>query len=343
MSTHRPSRSVVLSIAAALILAALVWGALALRQTSEPNAASNQTAPVTVRYAAFRGVSGLAGRLGDSKGFYAAEGLRIEFIETEDPIAALAAGDADIADWNSSGAIVAAGKGAPIKIVSSFFRTRLAYYLVAAPNVSDIASLRGKTVGLAFFGSNFDVATRTILRRNGVPDAAVDYVGNGVDQTALASLRERHVDASILHEPSASIAESQGFGHILAAARDYLPDYHGGVLVASDRFIRENPRALSGFLRAYFQANAYFKSHPAEYEDVYVAQLHVSRDIARKAIARDRPIWDNTPGVDLARLNKTQQTRVAMGLQDRVYEPAKLLDLRFLPAPTAVATPGAPK
>lgn len=117
-----------------------------------------------VRYAAFNGVSGLAVNFGAEKGFFKEEGLDVEFVTTQNPIESLTSKDVDIADVATTTAIIAAGKGAPIKIVSSMFRTKGPFYLVAAPGINSVEELKGKKSAQVLLAAVWTCIRKSFLR-----------------------------------------------------------------------------------------------------------------------------------------------------------------------------------
>ncbi|SDD17082.1 NitT/TauT family transport system substrate-binding protein [Paenibacillus sp. UNCCL117] len=284
-----------------------------------------------VRYAAFNGVSGLAVQFGASKGFFKDEGLDVEFISTQDPIAGLTSKDLDIADAATTSAIIAGGKGAPLKIVSSLFRTKGPFYLIARPDINSIEELKGKKVGAAAFGSGLDVYTQTILKKHGLSKTDVTYLANGVNDAAFASLTSGQVDATIIHEPFASLAEASGKGKLLAKGWDYLPDFHTGVIISRTDFVEKHPETVKKLLRAYFKSQEYAKSHLPEYKEYFLSKVKVDAAAADKAFERENVLWENNPNVDKQALLSTQQTQLELGLQDQIYDVDKLLDLRYIP------------
>ena len=285
----------------------------------------------TLRYAGYPGVTGLGVQLGIEKGFFKEEGLAIEFIDTRDPISGLASNDIDIADWNTTGAIIAAGKGVPITIVSSLFRHVGPFYLVGAPGVASIAALKGKSVGSAAFGTGLDVYARKILAAEGVPTESVSFVANGVNAAALATVENGSVSATIIHEPFASLAEATGKGRVLAAGYDYLPRFHTGVIVAGNKFVASSPQQIEKFLRAYFKSNEYAKAHLDEYKAFYAKRLGVDPKVVDAAVQRELPIWANDPKVSLDEVQETQQIQLALGFQKEIYDASKFIDLAFIP------------
>jgi len=284
-----------------------------------------------IRYAAFNGVSGLAVQFGAEKGFFKEEGLDVEFITTQNAIEGLTSKDIDVADVATTSAIIAAGKGAPVKIVSSMFRTKGPFYLIAGPDVKSVEDLKGKTVGAAAFGSGLDVYTQVILKKHGLGKNDVTYVANGVNEAAFASLTSGQVAATIIHEPFASLAEATGKGKILAKGWDFLPSFHTGVLASRSDFIDKNPELLRKLLRAYFKSQEYAKSHLDEYSAYFLTKVKIDPAVAAKAFEREDVLWENNPDVNLKSLEETQRIQVELGFQDRVYDAGKIVDLRFIP------------
>lgn len=284
-----------------------------------------------VRYAAFNGVSGLAARFGAEKGFFKEEGLDVEFISTQNPVAGLTSKDIDIADLATTQAIIAAGKGAPLKIVSSMFRTKGAFYLIARPGIDKIEDLKGKKVGAAVLGTGLDAYTQVILKKHGLSKDDVTLVANGVNDAAYASLTSGQVDATIIHEPFVSLAEISGKGKLLAKGWDYLPNFHTGVLVAGSDFVEKHSDVVEKLLRAYFKSQEYAKSHLNEYKTYFLTQVKVDSKAVDKAFERELVLWENKPDIDKQALQETQQIQVDLGFQDKIYDVDKILDLRFIP------------
>lgn len=311
-------------LALALLLSAC--GKQADGKTAEAAAALEK-----VRYAAFNGVSGLAVQFGAEKGFFQEEGLDVEFVSAQNAIDALASNQVDIADAATTSAIVAAGKGAPLKIVSSLFRTKGPFYLVARPGIGSVEELKGKKVGAAAFGSGLDAYTQVILQQHGLSKNDVTYLANGVNEAAYAGLSSGQVDATIIHEPFASLAELEGKGKILAKGWDYLPTFHTGVIVARADFVEKTPDRVKKLLRAYFKSQDYAKNHLDEYKKYFLEKVKIDPRAVDQAFERERVLWENNPDVDRQALEDTQKVQVELGFQDKIYPVDSLLDLRYIP------------
>ncbi|MUT65945.1 ABC transporter substrate-binding protein [Paenibacillus sp. NEAU-GSW1] len=342
MNKKRWAGAWILSVAVALVLSGCSGNSNnnngraaspASPETSESPSASpaaNQELQ-KIRYAPLNGVSGLAVRFGADKGFFKEEGLDVEFITTKNAVEGLTSKDVDIADVATTTAIIAAGKGAPIKIVSSMFRTKGPFYLIAAPGINSVEELKGKKVGAAVFGSGLDVYTQKILQQHGLTKDDVTYVANGAQEAAYASLESGQVDATIIHEPFASLVEITGKGKLLAKGWDYLPNFHTGVLASRNDFIEKNPELIEKLLRAYFKSQEYAKNNIEEYKAYFLENVKVDPKAVDSAFEREKVLWENNPNVDANALLETQQIQVELGFQDEIYDVEKILDLRFIP------------
>ncbi|MBN6038111.1 ABC transporter substrate-binding protein [Amycolatopsis sp. 195334CR] len=287
---------------------------------------------VKLTYASFAGPSGLPAKFGKEKGFFAEEGLDVTFVEAQDPVGLVSSGDVQIADSDTTSAVIAAGKSAPIRIVSSMYRTKGPFYLIGGPNAKTLADLKGKKIGIGRKGSGMEVYTRYILKQNGISESEVTLIPTGAYQPAYAALESGQVDATIIHEPFVSLAESTGVGTLLAKGWDYLPNFHTGVEITSAQFAQQNPDVVKKFLKAYFRSAVYAKQNQAEFRDYAVSQIKVPAEVEDNALRREDPIWENRPEVDTNALRETQEIQRELGFQDTVYDTTDVVDSSFLPS-----------
>lgn len=333
MNTTKRNRHYIIVVISALLVS-LLAGCAAKDDPNTADSSSNglgEQKLEKIRYAPLSGVSGLAVSFGAEQGFFKEEGLDVEFISTKDPIAGLTSKDIDVVDVATTTALVAAGKGAPVKIVSSMFRTKGPFYLIASPGIERVEDLKGKKVGVAVFGSGLEVYTRVILEKHGLSVDDVTLIANSTHQAAYASLETGQVDATIIHEPFASLVEKEGKGKIIAVGWDYLPTFHTGVLAARQGILEDKPELVEKLLRAYFKSQEYAKSHPEEYKEYYLKNIEIDPVVLDQSLKREDVLWENNPDVSVDALNDTQQIQKELGFQDEIYDVESILDLRFIP------------
>ncbi|MFI0471034.1 ABC transporter substrate-binding protein [Saccharopolyspora sp. 5N102] len=271
-------------------------------------------------------------RWGVEQGFFREEGIEVEFHDVEDAVTGVATGALTFAFGPTTVYLRAAALGSPLKIVSSAFRSKGPYFLIARPGIRSIEELRGRNVGSAQEGSNMDTTLRHILRAHGLdPAKDVTLISNGTNEQAYGTLVTGQVDASIIHQPFPALGEIEQESVTLARAWDYLPEYHTGVLIAGDDVIQHSPDVLRRALRAYFRSYTEAKRNYATYVPWLQGQLKINPAAVEQAIKQEDDVWDNNPDVDFAAIEHSQDVEIEVGNQDRRYDSAKLIDLRFIP------------
>jgi ABC-type nitrate/sulfonate/bicarbonate transport system substrate-binding protein len=272
-------------------------------------------------------------RFGVEKGIFAKEGLDVKFTQVQDAVTGVATGELTFAFGPTNTYLRAAAKGAPIRIVSSAFRSKGPFFLIARPGINSVADLKGKTVGVAVSGSGMETYTRKILAANGVdPDKDVKFVADGVNQQAYGALTTGQVDATIIHQPFPALGQLQGKSVTLARGWDYLPTYHTGVLIAGNDVIDKNPDLLRHGLRAYFTAYTYAKEHYDEYLPWLKSKLGtIDPQAVEAALKQEDDIWDDNPAIDPKAISDTQDIEISVGFQNTRYDADKYIDTRFIP------------
>ncbi|MGH7783650.1 MAG: ABC transporter substrate-binding protein, partial [Candidatus Binatia bacterium] len=119
---------------------------------------------------------------GIQKGFYKDEGIDLVYvsIRADLGIKALVSGDVDFI-YSAGTGIRAAVQGLPIKILSLDF-TKVFHSLMARPEITSAAALKGKKVAVSSFGATTDLSARASLRALGLdPTRDVTIVALGGD------------------------------------------------------------------------------------------------------------------------------------------------------------------
>jgi NitT/TauT family transport system substrate-binding protein len=271
---------------------------------------------VTITAGFSKGMTGIANQFAISKGWYEEAGIHLNFVDTINPVAAFGAGEVDIADGDPGTYIPAIVNGVKIKVVSNMWRSRGAYWIIAKPEIKSFADLKGKVVGSAQPIGGMALTLMDVLSQNGIdPKKDVQLVPNGVYQSAYAAFESGEVDATIIHQPFATMAEQSGKGTVLAKTWEFMPEYQTGVLVASEKLINEQPEVVERVLEVYFYANEYAKTHMDEFLPWAAEYLNLDEKTARAAIESESVLWENDPIVDTKRLQVTEDLLTEYGMQ----------------------------
>jgi ABC-type nitrate/sulfonate/bicarbonate transport system substrate-binding protein len=197
------------------------------------------------------------------KGYFRAEQIDLEMVAAGGGAATPALMSGQVAFSTSSGSAVSAIlKGAPLKVVLTM-AVALPFNLFAtAPEITSLADLKGKPVGVQTRGDLFEVALRAALLKEGLSPDSIIYspLGIGTAQR-LAIMQTGSMPAVILSILDEKVARARGGmarAHLLFdMQRDLEIPYNG--LATSDALIAGNPALIRRFLTGVMQGVRYMK------------------------------------------------------------------------------------
>jgi NitT/TauT family transport system substrate-binding protein len=156
------------------------------------------------------------------------------------------------------------------------------FSLYARPDVKDIASLKGKVVGIMSKGASSEHAVIALLQRHNLqPGKDVKFIYLGGVREVLAAIDRGIVAAGVLSSPTTLAARRLGQKELVNIASLNLPYIHSGV--ATRRvYARQQPAAVKSYLRAYIAAIKIAN------EDAVTSK----RALARYLVTKDEAILD---------------------------------------------------
>jgi ABC-type nitrate/sulfonate/bicarbonate transport system substrate-binding protein len=191
-------------------------------------------------------LSYLPAKLADMLGYYAEEGLEPEFVQVRGTsvLPALLSGELDFTTLLSAIGAHAA-QGGPSKIVQ-FHSVKLQHVLSVRPEITDVAQLAGKRIGVESLGTLTAFESRKLVDHYGLADVAIVAVGGDLER--IAAMETNAVDASTSAVPSNIVAEKRGFPTLLriGAILEIPQAGFGG----PDALLREQPDKVARALRA---------------------------------------------------------------------------------------------
>lgn len=274
--------------------------------------AEDNLEPIVLRAAFAQGMTGAVNNFAIEKGFYKELGIEFELIQNNTGnagvLSLITRGEIDVADGDPSSYIPGIYNGVPAKLVGNMWRYSGCYWLIVNNDIKDFENLKGKTIGTQGPAGGMRLSVLKMLEKNNIKPEEVTMVANGAYQDAYATLQSGEVDATIIHNPYAILAEEEGIGHILGRAWDYIPDYYTGTIIASNDIIENNPEKLQRFVTAYYQVHEKVKH---EYFDEFIAwaaeKMSTSVDTMRKAVESEIDVWRDYPVIPEDRLVTTFQ------------------------------------
>lgn len=202
--------------------------------------------------------------LAQEKGFYAREGLEVEFkfFRAAQPVAlATTTGDVDFgATGLTAGFYNLASHGA-LKIIAAQSRVEPGYRFIAycvsqkawTDGFRSLDDFAGRSVGITQQGSTFHYMVGMLADKRGFPVSGVRMVSLESVPNMIAALRGGRVDAVLLPAHLAQPLEEEGVTHILGWVGDETP-WPLGALFTSTRNLDSRRSVVEKFLRAYRDA-----------------------------------------------------------------------------------------
>jgi NitT/TauT family transport system substrate-binding protein len=210
-------------------------------------------------------------------GIFAKHGLDVtlEFAQGTLATQAMINGQYPVGSLSASAAVASNLQGADLRLVAALFSKSL-YALVASRDISSVAQLRGKALGISKLGDSSDTSTRLILRKMGLDpetEVAILQVGNSPER--YAALVAGSIQGTIADPMDVVRAQRDGF-QVLADQATLGIDYVGSAMAVRGPFLREQPDQVRRFLMALVEGMHYYKAHPDE--ATRIASKHLESD-----------------------------------------------------------------
>jgi len=189
-----------------------------------------------------------------TRGFAEQQGLNLELQQIKaDQIGlkALLAGELDSYEGGPGGAIVAAARGADIKILGCHW-PGLVHGLFAREGIAKVEDLRGKNIAISSPGALPDLLIRAVLEKQGVAASEVKFANMGSDTDRYKALSAGVVDAAIVSTEYLPIAPKTV--KLLATGREALPNFMRVCMISSGKVLAEKGDEAAHFLAAEMSA-----------------------------------------------------------------------------------------
>jgi NitT/TauT family transport system substrate-binding protein len=158
-------------------------------------------------------------------GLFQKHGLDVDLqlMESTTGLAALIAGQTQIAQLGGSAVLSAAAGGADVVVLATLAPV-YAYVFQVPASIRTLEDLRGQKVGVSRLGSSSDIATRVALRKVGLdPDRDVSIIQVGSSTARTAAMLSGAIQGGVAQPPDNLALEAQGFHSLFDLAALGLP------------------------------------------------------------------------------------------------------------------------
>jgi len=279
--------------------------------------------------------------LGVEQGLFAAEGIEVEIASARggnDVVTKLATNSADFGSAGLASLLQAKAQGdVPVVAVAPIYNKQPdAFFTTEGSGIESFKDIVGKTVATPTFSAS-NVVWPLLLERNGIDPNSVKLLK--LDPGALAPmLATGKVDATINW-----LTVAPGFVRALGEAdktlktipwSEYGFEGYGLSLVASQRFVKNNPEVAKKFVKAYQQAQQNAIADPAAAAAALKKMVaEVDEQQAEEQFAASVPLMQNEisaaegTGFDAQRLATTWEwVARAQGMALDSLDPASAID-----------------
>jgi NitT/TauT family transport system substrate-binding protein len=270
-----------------LVVLLLVPIALGCVPTSRSQGALTTLKVVTLPYLSFAPYY-----IAEKEGFFAEEGLEIEFVKLTQPAdayPALAKGELDVASANASAGMfnlfareprikAVADKGFQAATACPNAGLLARRDLVDAGELSDPAQLKGRRLAIDA-ASYSGYVVDTILEPSGLSTDDVEIV-DLPDAAAIEALAQGSVDVVSAAEPSLTRAVQGGKAVIWRSGGQVHPDFQTAVVIYGPNLLETNPDAGQRFMNAYLKGvRQYNQGKTARNLDIVAEATELDRSL----------------------------------------------------------------
>jgi len=209
---------------------------------------------------------------------FSEQGLNVEIIlmRSAAAAAALASGELDYQSGIGPATVGATLSGLESRALWSS-NNRIAYWLMAKPELKGLQELKLKKIGVTGLGGTSHVALTAALEKRGL--GAKDFVAISIPPMQLVqALESGFVDAAALNPPYMFFAQRRGFNKLLDIGA--LVEMPSGGLTALVRTIRERPDEVKRVIRALQSAKRAMLKAREKTLDLITRVLNMDRETA---------------------------------------------------------------
>jgi NitT/TauT family transport system substrate-binding protein len=192
------------------------------------------------------------------RGYAEKQGLTVEMVQFKgDALAlkALIAGELDSYEGSPGGPMIAASRGADVRIIGCYW-PGLTYGIFAKPTIASPQDLKGKSFAISAPGALPDLLARVVLETNNIPASTVRFAMLGSDADRYRALAAGTVDLATASTEFVPMAGKSGL-KLLVHGHDAAPSYLRFCTYVSSKTLADRRDDAARFLAAQMAALRY--------------------------------------------------------------------------------------
>ena len=299
---------------------------------------------ITLRYGQIansaRSVSSLPLYIGQRKGFFTKEGIDLKVVGLKGvqyQIEELDKGNVDVSYTATPYLLAAVLKGSDSVGVIGASANNI-YTLIAQPQIKSYDDLKGKVVGLSLPVDTITIATRLLLEKHGIKEAA--FKVKEVVSTRLRGecLAKKECDAVPMGQPDDIVLAQKGYTK-LGDSFEVIPVLQFSVVAARRAWAQSNKDTVTRLARAFGNAYKFMrdKANREEVVKIMGETVNAPADVARSMLELyyepDRGVMPKQAEISMPGITKVIELLAQTGkLKAPLPAADKFVDLQYLKA-----------
>ena len=254
--------------------------------------------------------------LASEKGFFKNEGLNVEFVPFRggpNLVKAVIAGEILLGAAGSTDILVFREAGMPLKMVATHTEGNH-FTLNVAPEIQNVAELKGKSIGVTSVGATTWVFARMVAKHQGWdPDRDVKVVGLGGLDAQLAALARKEIHAFVWGDGGA-VTQLQGKSRVLMRLDSVTPKWIRQIQYVSEEGIKKNGDAIRKVMKGIFQGLRVMTSNTAEAAEIISKKIGWSPEAVLGAHKISNQLFSHDGTISMQALASIQETLLEHGV-----------------------------
>lgn len=224
--------------------------------------------------------------IADAQGKFQDNGINTQLVQFNnggDLMTAMASGEVDVGYVGITPVLSSIEKGVPVKVISAAQTEGSGIVVAENSGITSVADLAGKKVATPGEASIQHMLLTYYLDQNGMSIDDVKVSAMKVPSMNDA-LKTNKIDAMITFEPYVSIAEKNGATKLVDSS-EILPNHPCCVVVASDKFIKDNPNETAKILEIHKNATDFINNDTDAAAGILPVDIVSDVEVEKKALA----------------------------------------------------------
>jgi ABC-type nitrate/sulfonate/bicarbonate transport system substrate-binding protein len=244
------------------------------------------------------------------KGFFRMENLNVEFVPFQggpNLVKAVIAGEVLLGAAGSTDILVFREAGMPLKMVATHTEGNHFTFNVA-PDVGNVAELKGKSIGVTSVGATTWVFARMVAKAQGWdPDRDVKIVGLGGLNAQLAALARKEIHAFVWGDGGA-VTQLAGKSKVLMRLDKVTPRWISQVQYVSEDGIKKQGDDIRKAMKGIFSAIKFMTEHTSDAAEIVAKKIGWSPEAVLAAHKISGGLMSHDGTVSMEALRSMQDT-----------------------------------